>query len=115
MERVNTVMARAPNNTIHLWRLATMSTDYLAGYIDSASKATAFAAYPDDLVPTRDRSLAGGSLFTYKLAQSSEAMPTSFRRGFLKTYEGNLFGQIASIRKLVRVDHNFDLCCLTVQ
>jgi hypothetical protein len=84
-----------------------MLTDYLAGYIDSASKATALAAYPDDLVPTRERSLGGGSLFTYKLARSSGTMPTAFRRGFLKNYEGNVFGEITGLEKLVRIDHNF--------
>ncbi|KAJ7930748.1 hypothetical protein B0H13DRAFT_1858553 [Mycena leptocephala] len=64
------------------------------------SHSIAFAVYPTDFIPTREGSLARGSLFTYKSTRDPEVMPTAHRRGFLKKYEGALFGEIKGLQRL---------------
>jgi hypothetical protein len=78
-----------------------MPSAYLTSYSQGGWRSIACAAYPADFVPTRDRSLAQGSLFTYKSTREPEVMPTTHRRGFLKKYEGAVFGEIKGQQKLV--------------
>jgi hypothetical protein len=80
-----------------------MSTAYLTSYRLGGWRSIAFAVYPTDFIPTRERSLARGSLFTYKSIRDPEVMPTAHRRGFLKKYEGAVFGEIKGLHKLVKI------------
>ncbi|KAJ6447612.1 hypothetical protein C8R47DRAFT_1231354 [Mycena vitilis] len=56
-------------------------------------------------MPTCDRSVAQGSLFTYKDAcEFYEQPPTATRRGHLERYRARAFGEVESIEPLVGND-----------
>jgi hypothetical protein len=77
-------------------------TPYLDEIGALGAHCLARAEYPADLVPVRDRSIAGGSLFLYKsTASTGEVEATSEHRGFNRTHRVVAFGEIAAVEMLV--------------
>jgi hypothetical protein len=52
--------------------------------------------YGRDFVPTRDRSVAFGSIWTFKDC-ADEHEPTATSRGHLRPFLGQIFGQVDSL------------------
>ncbi|KAJ6476670.1 hypothetical protein C8R47DRAFT_1220162 [Mycena vitilis] len=79
----------------------TVMSSYLQEYCSLGSMTLSLAQYPRDFVPTRERTLAGGDLFTYKgVGSIYETFPTATRGGCLRKYEGCAFGEIVSTEAL---------------
>jgi hypothetical protein len=86
---------------------ALMTTPYLLDYQQRGAHCLAFAKYADDFLPTRDRSLAGGDLFTFKVANAdvrmSEIWPADGdSRCKLRRFQCLAFGEVGSMTRLVR-------------
>ncbi|KAJ6448510.1 hypothetical protein C8R47DRAFT_1231004 [Mycena vitilis] len=76
-------------------------SSYFQEYCLLGRLSLSFAKYSRDFLPTRDRTLAGGDLLTYKgTGDLYEKNPTSTRRGCLRKYEGCAFGEVVSIETL---------------
>ncbi|KAJ7033608.1 hypothetical protein C8F04DRAFT_1184049 [Mycena alexandri] len=82
-----------------------MGTPYLDFYSSAKHGALAFTVYPDDLVPTRERSIAGGSLSTFKgngFREDIAIWPTELKRGFNPKFLSLAFGEVVSVVEIVR-------------
>ncbi|KAJ6576487.1 hypothetical protein DFH09DRAFT_1078089 [Mycena vulgaris] len=80
------------------------SEAYVCDVNGSIGYSVAFVNYLVDMVPTRDRSIAGGSLYTFKIPSpeyGSEVGPTHARRGYIRNYKGDVFGKVDAVCEMV--------------
>jgi hypothetical protein len=82
-----------------------MSSQYLSEYALRGEGTLAYARYGHDFLPTRERSLGGGSLYTGKVVHAdpgrSEVFATEHTRGHLCKFQCLAFGEVASVLRLV--------------
>ncbi|KAJ7819538.1 hypothetical protein B0H13DRAFT_1921714 [Mycena leptocephala] len=83
---------------------STMSNTYLSDYALRGQATLGYARYGRDFLPTRERSLGGGSLYTGKAVHTdpemSEVHATEYTRGRLRKFLCLAFGEVASVLRL---------------
>ncbi|KAJ7177015.1 hypothetical protein C8R46DRAFT_1213576 [Mycena filopes] len=86
---------------------------YLRSLRDYGYRALCCASYPAHFSPTRDRTLAGGSLFTYKdRIFDANLTLNPERRAESKRYTGVAFGEVRSVITLdQRAGFVVQICC----
>ncbi|KAJ6575706.1 hypothetical protein DFH09DRAFT_1311755 [Mycena vulgaris] len=110
LKRVDIVDSRSGATEHHVFdlpfpRASIMpDSDWFLVYKRARPDSVAFVNYLVDMVPTRDRSIAGGSLYTFKIPSpeyGSEVGPTHARRGYIRNYKGDVFGEVDAVCEMV--------------